>query len=151
MDNPVFFVCLAEPKAGKSQSMGFRYTHLLTTLVDRRVQMKLLIQATGMRKHMQTSDCHGIIARDECQRFLKDVIYQNKKSSLDATMFILFQDKRRRESGLRKLVFPSLGTATLTHFGDCEEEFPSTNCQSTVGQQLTDKLLTDIFTCEIIR
>ena len=35
--------------------------------------------------------------------------------------------------------------------GDCEEELPSTDCQSTVGQQLTDRLPTDIFHCGTIQ
>lgn len=41
---------------------------------------------------MQTCDGQGIIARDECQRFLKDIIAENKKDSLDATMLVLFHD-----------------------------------------------------------
>lgn len=91
----IFLVCLAEPKEGKSQSMRLGCTQPLTTFVEKRVQTELLVQsftASGMRKHMQTCDGHGIIARDECQRFLKDVINENKKDSLDATMLVLFHD-----------------------------------------------------------
>ena len=91
----IFLVCLAEPKAGKSQSMRLGCTQPLTTFVEKRVQTELLIQsftASGMRKHMQTCDGQGIIARDECQRFLKDIIAENKKDSLDATMLVLFHD-----------------------------------------------------------
>lgn len=91
----IFLVCLAEPKAGKSQSMRPGCTQPLTTFVEKRVQTELLIQsftASGMRKHMQTCDGQGIIARDECQRFLKDIIAENKKDSLDATMLVLFHD-----------------------------------------------------------
>ena len=50
--------------------------------------------ASGMRKHIQTCDGHGIIARDECQRFLKDVLNENKNDSLDATMLVLFHNNR---------------------------------------------------------
>lgn len=91
----IFLVCLAEPKAGKSQSMRLGCTEPLITFVEKRVQTELLVQsftASGMRKHMQTCDGHGIIARDECQRFLKDVISENKKDTLDATMLVLFHD-----------------------------------------------------------
>ena len=91
----IFLVCLAEPKAGKFQSMHLGCTQPLTTSVEKRVQTDLLIQsftASGMRKHMQTCDGHGIIARDECQIFLKDIIAENKKDSLDATMLVLFHD-----------------------------------------------------------
>ena len=76
------FVCLAEPKAGKSQSMRLGCTQPLTTFVEKRVQTELLIEsftASGMRNHMQTCDGQGIIARDECQRFLKDIIAENKR------------------------------------------------------------------------
>ena len=55
----IFLVCLAEPKAGKSQSMRLGCTQPLTTFVEKRVQTELLIQsftASGMRKHMQTCD-----------------------------------------------------------------------------------------------
>ena len=95
MKSPLIFSSFVWQTQRQGNLMRLGCTQPLTTFAEKRVQTEILIQlftASGMRKHMQTCDGQGIIARDECQRFLKDIIAENEKDSLDITMLVLFHD-----------------------------------------------------------
>ena len=85
MTSPLIFSSFVWQTQRQGNLMRLGCTQPLTTFAEKRVQTEILIQlftASGMRKHMQTCDGQGIIARDECQRFLKDIIAEKKKTPL---------------------------------------------------------------------